>query len=130
MPLTLRNLLIALGLLCSVMAAFAKPEPEDVSIVQLLANPKEYDGKFVRLIGYVALEFEGTAIFLHKEDCDHALMANGLWLDVDEAVLKKRKEYHHKYVLIEGTFNAKNKGHLGAWPAAVEKISRWYIWKQ
>jgi hypothetical protein len=38
---------------------FAQPlvaaEPVGVSLIQLIANPKEYDGKVVRVIGFVRL---------------------------------------------------------------------------
>ena len=122
-------LLSTLLLLCFGTKAFGSPQAENVSIIQLIANPKEYDGKFVRLIGYVNLQFEGDAIFLHKEDCKRGITANGLWLNVDEEVLKHRKRYHHKYMLIEGTFDAKDRGHMGMWPGAVGKITRWYIWQ-
>ena len=121
--------LSTLVLLTLGFQAFGSPQPEDASIIRLIANPKEYDGKIVRLIGYVNLEFEGNAIYLHKEDCKRGIDANGLWLNVDEQVRKNRKRYHHKYILIEGTFDAKDKGHLNGWPGAVGKITRWYIWQ-
>jgi len=42
--------------------------PEDVSLIQLIANPQAYDGKTVRITGFLHLEFEGNAIYLHNED--------------------------------------------------------------
>src|SRR2546428_7312744 len=117
-------------LVASVAVAASQPQPDDVSLVQLIANPKDYDGKFVRLIGFVNLQFEGNVICLHEEDCIRGLTANCLWLDVSDEVLRRRTDYHRKYVLIEGTFNATNNGHLGAYHGAIEKISRWYIWSE
>src|SRR5262249_10538744 len=67
-------------------------------------------------------------ICLHEEDCRQGIMNNCLWLDATDKILRNRSEYHQKYVLIEGVFNAKDKGHLGMYPGAIQKISRWYIW--
>jgi hypothetical protein len=39
---------------------------EEVSLIQLIATPERYHGKFVEVIGYMNLEFEGNAIYLHK----------------------------------------------------------------
>jgi hypothetical protein len=98
----------------------------DVSLVQLIANPKNYDGKFVRVIGFVRLEEEGTAVYLNQEDDKHSLTRNGLWLDITDE--KSPTDFDRKYVLIEGTFNAKWKGHRGAWSGSVQQIKRFQVW--
>jgi len=35
-----------------------------VSLIQFIAAPKEFDGKYVRVQGFVRIEHEGTAIYL------------------------------------------------------------------
>jgi len=75
----------------------------DVSIIQLISNPEKFDGKYVRLIGFVRLEFEGDAIYLHEDDYKYGLTRNGLWLDVSEDYYRKdRQKFDQKYVLVEG----------------------------
>ena len=103
-------------------------EPISVSLVQLIANPKDYDGKIVRVIGFVKLEFEGDAIYLHQDDYKHNIHKNGLWIDVTDDIRKKRAGLDQKYVLIEGTFNAKMRGHMGLWSGSIQKISRCQVW--
>ena len=98
----------------------------NVSLVQLIANPKDYDGKFVRVIGFVSLEFEGNGIYLHEEDYKHGLTLNGLWLDITGE--KNPTEFDRKYVLVEGTFNAKWKGHMGLWSGSIQQIKRFQAW--
>ena len=39
---------------------------EDVSIVQLIAQPEKFEGKRVRFIGFLRIEFEGNAICTGK----------------------------------------------------------------
>ena len=96
--------------------------------MQLIANGTEYGRKVVQVIGFVGLEFEGNAIYLHEEDFRHVITKNGLWLDVTDDILKRRKEFDQQHVLVEGTFNAKEKGHMGAWSGMIEKIKRFDKW--
>ena len=99
--------------------------PTPVSIVQLIANPRAYHGKFVRIIGFASVRFEGTAIYLHEEDYKHSISKNALWLDLDGG--KSRREYlefHERYVLVEGTFDANMKGHRSANSGSIRNIKR------
>jgi len=59
-----------------------------VSIYGLLANPAAWDGKDVVVVGYASIGFEHSAIYPHKEDLDHAIMQNGLWLVASDSVSK------------------------------------------
>jgi hypothetical protein len=126
---TLNAFLIA-GWLCSFIQSQAVAGPLDVSLVQLIANPKEHDGKVVRVIGYVRLEFEGNAIYLHEDDDKHAIHRNGLWLSITDDIRKNAKEFDKKYILVEGTFDATMKGHMGLWSGSIGKISRFQVWSE
>lgn len=97
-------------------------EPTDVGMVQLLAQPEKYHGKFIRVHGFLRLEFEGKALYLHREDYANGLTKNGVWVDMLETPEHMKLNMH--YVLIEGVFNAKDRGHLGLWSGAIEKINR------
>jgi hypothetical protein len=102
--------------------------PIDVSIIQLIATPEKYDGKLVRAIGFVRLEFEGNVIYLHQEDLKHGLTRNGLWLNVPKGIQKEADKYNDQYVLVVGTFNAREKGHMGMTSGAIEDINRFQVW--
>jgi hypothetical protein len=83
-------------------------QDERVSIIQVLANPKEFDGKKVRLIGYLHFEFESYALWLHREDHVHGLPNR---IDIDaNACADKVDQVNDQYVLLEGTFLILNKG--------------------
>lgn|SRR5208282_6766701 len=124
-----RTLLLLLSLLCWFAQPLVAAEPLDVSLVQLIASPKNYDGKMVRLIGFVRLEFEGNAIYLHQDDYKHSISKNGLWIDVTEDMQKRKAELDQQYVLIEGTFDAKITGHMGMWSGSIRKITRCQVWR-
>ncbi|MCP4268263.1 MAG: hypothetical protein GY777_22265 [Candidatus Brocadiaceae bacterium] len=112
-------LIIAILLISSV--SFAKSELNYISIINLIGSPEKYDGKPVRFTGFLFLEFEGNAIYLHKSDKDNHIYKNGLWFELSK---KEYLKYHNKYVTIEGVFNAKDKGHLGLWSGSIQKVTR------
>lgn len=117
-----------------LLCGAAQPPPADrplaVSLIQLIANPGDYDGKVVRVIGYVRLEFEGNAVYLHEDDSKHAIHGNGLWLSVTDDIRTRSKEFDRKYVIIEGAFDAKMKGHKGLWSGSLREISRFDVWSE
>ncbi|MBW3655001.1 MAG: hypothetical protein KY444_02775 [Gemmatimonadetes bacterium] len=96
----------------------------DVSIIQLVARPEQFHGRRVRVTGYLWLEFEGNGIYLSESDRTHGVYRNGLWVSFAPGVLDGRQEYSGRYVLVEGTFNAEDRGHMGLWSGAIQQITR------
>jgi hypothetical protein len=106
-------------------------QPLAVSLVQLIATPEAFDGKYVRVQGFVRLEHEGTAIYLHREDAEHMLTKNGLWLVASDMPTEGSREaqVQDRYALIEGRFSAKKHGHRDLWSGSVEDITRMVPWE-
>jgi hypothetical protein len=85
------------------------PEPQYVSMVELLANPSSYDGKRVALSGYLYIKGNGEddAVFLHKEDRENWLASNSIW------VVELRPEFRaslpgETYAEVVGTFRVRS----------------------
>ena len=97
---------------------------EDVSMIALIANPNKFNGQKIRLIGYLYLNFEVQAFFLSKNDYENSIMKNALWLSFERKKLAEYKKGNNKYVLIEGVFNSKEKGHFGMYSGTIESINR------
>jgi hypothetical protein len=95
-----------------------------VSIIQLIANPTAFDQKRVLVMGYAVLKFESQHIYLSETDAKHGITKNSLWLDVSEQLYAERARFDQRYVLVEGTFNARRRGHLGLSSGSLEKIGR------
>ena len=112
------------ALLCWFVQPLVAADVLRVSLAQLIASPQDYDGKVVRVTGFVNLEFEGDAIYAHRDDLKHRTYQNGLWIDVNDDIQKKKADFDQKYVVVEGTFNAEWKGHMGLWSGSIQKISR------
>ena len=110
-----------------VHAATAQ-EPQDVSLLQLIANPNQYDRKLVRVIAFCRLEFEGNALYLHREDFEHSISKNGVWLQVGWPVPDNRRAMNDEYVIVEATFSAEHKGHFGMFSGSLEEVKRLDRW--
>ena len=104
------------------------------SIAALIARPEVFDGKAVRIIGFINFEFEGDAIYLSKGDWEHSINRNALWVELSEETVGRSfvggrdGRPNKRYVIIEGTFRAKNRGHLGLFSGAIEQVTRLQPW--
>jgi hypothetical protein len=102
-------------------------EPKDVSMVQLLADPSALDGRVVRVVGFCHLEFEGNALYLHREDFEQSNLKNSVWLafspmlpPAKEALVAKLSD---RYILVEATVDSREKGHFGMFSAELKDIT-------
>ena len=92
------------------------------SMVYLLAHPEQFEGKRVRIIGFLNLEFEGNAIYAHRDDFQHGIDRNGFWVGF-QPTMEVPDDVNGSYVMIEGRFTAKSRGHLGMWSGTIDSIS-------
>jgi hypothetical protein len=99
-----------------------------VSLITILQNPDRFDGQKVKVIGFASLTFEGKALYVSEEAYRAALTKNGVWLstELDEA----KRKLHEKFVLVEGTFDAKSLGHLKMFSGTIREITRLERWSE
>lgn len=98
--------------------------PIDVSMIQLIANPEKFDGRKVMVTGFMNLEFEGDALYLHRDDFVYGQMKNGLGLTLSERQAKAARRWSRHYVRVEGVFNAREAGHFGMYAASIGQVTR------
>ena len=125
-------------ILAAAMALTASIQPAkseersvvSVTMVQLLTSPERYDGKRIRVIGILNLEFEGTALYLRPNDASTipTNYKNGFWISIPAETYKAKKALHRKPVILEGTFDVSLKGHLSGWQAGITDISQLALW--
>lgn len=94
-----------------------------VSIISLIANPERYNGKTIRVEGYISLEFEGSAIYLDRSHFENNLSINAIWLKLDEWG-KKQTYCHLAYCFVQGVFKADEKGHFSSFSGSIHTIYR------
>lgn len=90
-------------------------------MIQLIARPDDFDGEYVRVIGFYRHEFEGNSLYLHREDFEQSLTKNGLWMD-------GKAEHNMTYIVVEGRFNSKRSGHEGMWSGEISAVTRIVPW--
>jgi hypothetical protein len=101
----------------------------DVSIIQLIADPGRYENERVRLIGFLHLEFEGDALYLHREDHENAISQNAVWVDLPKwAGAECQRRVNDHYVLLEGVFHGADRGHMSMFSGAIGKLDRLEAW--
>jgi len=102
---------------------------QDISLIPLIANPEKYDGKKIRVIGYLHIEFEGNTLSINKKDYIQDIFKNAIWADfVSRDEMAKNKKFSDHYVLMEGVFSSKMKGHMGMNSGSIKQISRLELW--
>lgn len=102
----------------------ATTTPTAASCFALLAQPAAFDGKRVRVTGFVELTFEGNALYLSRELFEAGLSDYAIWLDVEGVQIRDSTRVRRRYIVVEGQFDASNGGHLGAFPGALKAITR------
>ena len=102
-------------------------EALDVSIIQLISNPEKYDGKIIYVEGFIKIEFEGTALYLHQQDFEHRISKNAIWLNISrEDLYGLINECSEKYGSIIGLFKSEPKGHFGMFSGTITDINGIY----
>jgi hypothetical protein len=102
---------------------------QDVSMIQLIANPQAWDGKHIRVIGFLRLEFEGDALYLHKEDYVHGIATDAVWIDRPASLTSAQQNaINSDYVICEGIFRAGKHGHMGMFSGTISDINRLEAW--
>lgn len=122
MKRTVRLLFVMLGLM--ICAPAFSTEPVDVSLISVISNPALYEGKNIRIIGFLHFEFEGDAVYVHQDDSSYSITKNGIAIAVSD---KQRSEWwrlNDQYVMIEGQFTSRVKGHMELWSGTVQNITR------
>jgi hypothetical protein len=99
-------------------------EMREVTMTQLLANPRQFDGMPVRLIAFLNVEFEGNALYLHREDFEKGLRTNAVWISLANQQVNAAKKVSGGYVIVDGIFIATDRGHKGMYSGAVRDITR------
>ena len=96
-----------------------RPKTESVSIINLIATPEKYYGKRVSVGGYMITEFEGTAIYLSREDFDYRIYKNSIFLLIGKG--NEYQHFHKEYVTLDGTF-IQGTGHMGLFGGMLKDV--------
>jgi hypothetical protein len=115
---------------CVFLAAFLgacgggsnKKDYQCVSLIQLISSPERYGETKVMVIGYLRLDFEGEALYLHEIDYDRYISPNSisLRLDSDKLTAEQRK-LDGQYVQVGGLYR---QNHLRRFQVRAGSLSQ------
>jgi hypothetical protein len=116
-----------------VMADIETPDGlVETSLIKLIVNPDKYDGKRVAAVGCIVDEFEGTHLYITKDDADYRIFENSIWIDIPASQGKSTaiQKVKRGYVYVEGTFRKAlshkpgfGKGHMGMSQGEITEIT-------
>ena len=95
----------------------------EVSLIALIATPERYANTYVRVRGYAVFEFEGEALYLHREDYEQGRTKNGLSLKFPDGA-RMRTPSHPASAIVEGTFDPTSHGHMSAFSGSIVDVRR------
>jgi hypothetical protein len=100
-----------------------EPSNVDTSFKNILANPVAYNGRSVRLHGFMILEFEGDSLWASEADYRAQRYERALWIDLP-GQRRPKHPLNGKRVFMSGVIAARKQGagHLGLWPAEITDI--------
>jgi len=110
MRLILEVAFAAILMLIAERVSLAQATTDDVqhalpaSIVTLLAQPASNIVKRVQVAGFLVLDFEGEALYLHKEDYQEGLTRNAIRMALTPEQMKQYQNLAGSYVYIGASF--------------------------
>ena len=86
-----------------------------ISISELLENPRQYDGKTVEVTGRLSVSFENVSV--HSS-------GKSVWVKLTKEQLADYRQFDGFYGYVRGTFDSRIKGHMGQYSGGIKLISR------
>jgi hypothetical protein len=100
----------------------------EVSLADIIQRPESFDGKHLRVAGFITFLFEGMSIYPDDRVCTD----EGLWLAVEtfpggsQALFKGLRDAGkglRGHGFVEGILNRQCRGHFGLWPAVIDPLT-------
>ena len=95
---------------------------DDVPMISVLNEPQKFNAVRLRLRGICRIEFEGNALYLGRQSFNDRHAEQAIWLNLGWPVKPDVQRLDGQEVIVEGTFDAADKGHLGAFAGSLTDI--------
>jgi len=95
-------------LLFAVIASIGEQPAKPVSMIQLIANPERFDGRSVRVLGYLTIAHEpkhGVQVILWLSEQDAKTLLNGVLVIPSKEMLRDEEKLNRMYVSITGDYH-------------------------
>lgn len=102
-------------------------KPQPLSLIRLIANPDKFDGRRVRLAGYLDYNGIDTSVGLYVSETDgrNFMISESIDFHLDEATAKK---FIRRYVILNATFHAPKGNGSEFLNGSLDHISNLKTW--
>jgi len=126
---------VLIGCAILVGPALAQDRPITASLIELIAAPEKFDGKLVKVQGYLSIDHEKpngiyhAFLYLHQEDAKNLLLSNVIVTVPSDQMLRDEEKINHMYVTITGVFHAVHpSGHDSPQSGTIKDIRNCIVW--
>lgn len=97
-----------------------------VKLADVLADPGNYQGKRISVVGFYHGEFEGSSLSIdqatsQKREYKHSVWRSGASTFADHSLINDKND---SWMRVEGIFLRGPTGHLGLWPGEIIRLTR------
>ena len=97
-----------------------------VSLLRVLVDRTSFDGRRIETTGFLAIEFESTALYLNEEAFEKYQIENSVRVIVDEREARRKLGGDRGWVEVSGVFDAMERDPTGCSSRlTVDAIGRW-----
>lgn len=122
------RLLALFVVVSSVAYSNAATQVQNVSLIELLIQPEKFDGRTIAVVGFLETSFDGSLLYLHREDSENWILENAIWVHRNELMDKNQGSLNRKYVKVIGKFKVGYKEQLGDPPNGFSEIRDIKLW--
>ncbi len=95
---------------------------DEVSLNTIVQDANKFHGLRVRVKGVARIEFEGTAVYSELKAYESRQMRDAIWLTIGWPVSADTLQLNGREIVVEGVFDASQKGHYGAYAGALVDV--------
>jgi hypothetical protein len=98
------------------------------SMVQLIVNPEQFDGKEISIIGFLSMGREGDLLYFHEEDGTHAILQNAIRVQGSKQMHRDAEKLNLKYVKLSGIFHVNDRSKVPFYSGTINDVRSCELW--
>ncbi|MEM0543071.1 hypothetical protein WFZ85_10600 [Flavobacterium sp. j3] len=117
------NIIIIISFIILGCKSAEEQRLQDVSMIEVIANPKRFHKKHIQVQGYFTNETKGTAIYFSKSDFQNMIYKNAIFIYISNEDMKRYNlPPSQGYVTLIGIYNKDKKGTYNFYSGGFDKI--------
>jgi hypothetical protein len=98
------------------------------SMLQLIVNPEQFEGKEISVIGFLSMGREGDLLYFHEQDEKHAILQNAIQVQESAQMHRDAEKLDLKYVKLSGIFHVNDRSKLPFYSGTIADVRSCELW--